>query len=136
MSRKEYRYLVERRWSFQNDIEWWGDFHGTIRAGLILEQARIDAKIANYDANELANRVYITREQFMEYLDIPEVDNAEFDESQIGDNDLWCHVCGKFSDSENLDHVWYKYPKGEDSFCCINVCPHCSGWNTVQDVGP
>lgn len=134
MTRKEYAYLLEHRWALQNRIDSYDEANA--QQQLVKEQEQVVILINEYNANELANRVYITREQFTGYLDIPEDEDAEFDESQIGDNDLWCHVCGNFSDSENLGHVWYKYPKGEDSFCCINVCPHCNGWNTVQDVGP
>lgn len=79
-------------------------------------------------------RIYITDEQFQEYLDRPQVKDAYFDESKLANHQLWCHVCGEFSDYADNYMVWYKWPKG-DRERPVNVCPHCGGWDTTQDVG-
>jgi hypothetical protein len=86
------------------------------------------------DIKETDSRVYITDEQFRAYLDRPEVPDAPFDESKMGDHEAWCHVCGVFSYNRQNKRVWYKWPKG-DGERPLNICSHCGGWNTMQDVG-
>lgn len=99
------------------------------------EMARLQVLILEEEAKELTSRVYITSEQFRAYLDRPNVRDAVFDESKMGDKEAWCHICGEFSYNRENKRVWYKWEKG-DGERPLNVCPHCGGLNTMQDVGP